>query len=248
MKFVHQHLEEVHSTNEILWELSEKVQLSDFHTISADFQTQGKGQDQNSWESEAGMNLIVSFVVFPDFLAASSAFQISRWVSLSILNYLSSKGLKNTSIKWPNDIYVDDEKIAGILIQNGIQGQYLSKSMIGIGLNLNQEIFTSDAPNPISLKNILKNDFDVLEELSNLIEKLYQCYHLLYKNPQKLVRNYHSNMYQLNSWENYQTNRGVEKGKIVGVDEFGRLSVEFENNQISSFDLKEIRFLQKQQA
>lgn len=246
MKFIHQHLEEVNSTNEILWEFSEKVQLSDFHTISTDFQSKGKGQGQNKWESKAGLNILVSFIVFPDFLVAESAFQISRWVSLSIIDYLSSKGIENLRIKWPNDIYVKDEKIAGILIQNGIQGPFLSKTMIGIGLNVNQEKFSSNLPNPVSLKNILQHDFDVLEEISLLMNYITQTYHSIQSSPQELISNYHDKMYQLDEWKFYQTNRGEEKGKIIGVDEFGRLLLEFEDSRVQAYDLKEIQFLQKE--
>lgn len=243
MSFVHQHIESLASTNDTLWELSEKVQLISFHTISADFQSSGKGQDQNIWESEAGKNLLFSSVVFPDFLAASDAFQISRWVSLSIIEYLKLKGLKKLQIKWPNDIYVDDKKIAGILIQNSILGPSLSKSMFGIGLNINQQVFNSDAPNPVSLVQLKPAKYDVLEELGLLIEILQTNYIHLQMHPLQLMANYHQLLYQRGEWKHYQTDQGIMEAMLLGVDEFGRLKLTDRENKDYVFDLKEIKFL-----
>jgi len=114
MSYVHQHIESLVSTNESLWELSEKVDVLNFHTVSADYQFKGIGQEQTTWESDFGKNMLFSTMVFPDFIIPSDAFQVSRWVSLSIIDYLKTKGITRLKIKWPNDIYVDDKKIAGI--------------------------------------------------------------------------------------------------------------------------------------
>lgn len=243
MNFVHQHIESLDSTNDTLWELSEKLKLSLFHTISADYQCFGKGQDQNIWESEAGKNLLFSSLVFPDFLAASDAFQVSRWVSLSIIDYLRFRGLENLKIKWPNDIYVDGRKIAGILIQNSMLGQNISKSMFGIGLNINQEVFVSDAPNPVSLVQLKPAKYHVLEELMQLIEILQNNYKLLQNHPQRLISYYHQLLYQRGEWKKYQTSQGIIEANIKGVDEFGRLELIDRSSKGYVFDIKEIKFL-----
>lgn len=241
--FLHQHLEVMESTNETLWEFSSKVNLSDFHTISADFQSKGKGQDTNVWESEANKNILFSSIVFPDFVEAADTFQVSRWVSLSIVDYLKSKGIKQVKIKWPNDIYVGSKKIAGILIQNAIAGNHLSKSMFGIGLNINQEIFTSDAPNPISLVQLKPAEYEPLEELHDLITTLMKKYRLLQRRPEKLISDYHELLYQRDEFCSYKVGKGIIKAKILGVDEFGRLLLAEEGLEAIAYDLKEVKFL-----
>lgn len=241
--FLHQHMEVMESTNETLWEFSSKVHLSDFHTISTDFQTKGKGQDSNVWESEASKNILFSCVVFPEFLNAGDAFQISRWVSLSIIDYLDNKGIKELKIKWPNDIYVGKKKIAGILIQNAIAGNHLSKSMFGVGLNINQEVFTTDAPNPTSLVQLKSSEYEPLEELHYLISTLQKKYRLLQRKPEKLITDYHQLLYQRDEYCSYKIAKGAIKGKILGVDEYGRLLLAERGLEAVAYDLKEVKFL-----
>lgn len=243
MGFVHQHIESLVSTNETLWELSEKVDLQHFHTISADYQYKGKGKGENTWESALGKNMLFSTLIFPEFLGASNAFQISRWVSLSIVDYLKSKGITKLKIKWPNDIYVGDKKIAGILIQNSIMGSYISKSMFGIGLNLNQYIFESDAPNPISLVHLKPANYDVLFETHTLLEVLQFNYNLLQSNAQKILDDYHYLLYRLEEWKSYETILGSIEGKIVGVDDYGRLKILDRSDQLHAFNMSEVKFL-----
>jgi len=243
MSFVHQHIESLVSTNDTLWELSEKVELQHFHTVSTDFQLKGKGLDENGWESEFSKNILFSTMVFPTFLVPSEAFQISRWVSLSIIEYLKSKGLEDLKIKWPNDIYVGKKKIAGILIQNSIIGSQISKSMFGIGLNINQYYFVSEAPNPVSLVQLKPANYEILTEMNQLLEILQYNYRILQNHPQKVKYDYHYLLYQLEEWKSYQTNLGTMEGKITGVDEFGRLALLDRSEQVHTFDIKEIRFL-----
>lgn len=243
LSFLHQHMEVMESTNETLWEFSSKVHLSDFHTISTDFQTKGKGQDTNVWESEAGKNILFSTLVFPEFIEAVDAFQLSRWVSLSIIDYLESKGLKKLKIKWPNDIYVDKKKIAGILIQNAIAGNHISKSMFGVGLNINQEVFGLGLPNPVSLQLLKPSDYEPLEELHILISILQRKYRLLQRKPAKLISDYHQLLYQRDEYCSYQIAKGVIRGKILGVDEYGRLLLAEEGLEPVAYDLKEVKFL-----
>ncbi len=243
MTLVHQHLEEVDSTNSTLWKLSEKIQLSEFHTISTDFQWKGKGQDRNIWQSKKSQNILFSTLVFPNFLLASEAFQISQWVSLCIVDYLKTHDITDVTIKWPNDIYVGDRKIAGILIQNAISGDKLSKSVIGIGININQMIFPMELPNPVSLVQLKNQEYDVLEEVHVLISICQRNFNQLRNNPQQLIEKYHQSLYQLNTWNYYKVKGEIIKGKIIGVDEFGRLSLEKDTSEISYFDLKEVQFI-----
>lgn len=243
MTFVHQFLEELDSTNNVLWELSEKVQLTEFHTVSTDYQWNGRGQDRNIWFSSKAQNILLSALVFPNFLKASDAFQISRWVSLSILDFLKDHKIKDAKIKWPNDIYVRNKKIAGILIQNAISGNHLSKSLVGIGLNINEKDFPKELPNPVSLFQLVQRELLVLEESDHLIRILQKNYQLIKKSPQKIIKLYHQKLYQLGEWAKYQIKNEIQEAKILGVDEFGRLEIENRRGVVSQFDLKEIKFV-----
>ena len=154
------HLEETDSTNKYLNELCNKQCVEELTTITADFQTSGRGQRGNSWESEAGQNLMFSFVLYPTFLKARRQFLLSQIISLAIKEELE-RYVSNISIKWPNDIYWKDKKICGMLIENDLTGVHISRSITGIGINVNQETFCSDAPNPVSLKQINGQSYDL---------------------------------------------------------------------------------------
>lgn len=148
--------------------------------VMARVQTAGRGQRGNSWEAEPGMNITLSLLLRPEGIEPARQFIISQAVSLAIVEMLDSFiGADAVSIKWPNDIYVNDSKIAGILIENVISGSAISRSIVGVGLNVNQTEFLSDAPNPVSLKQLLpKVDFnvDVLAEamVSDILGKVDQ--------------------------------------------------------------------------
>lgn len=122
----------------------------DFTVWAAEFQTAGRGQRGNTWESAVGENLTFSILFKPAKFLSTRQFELSEVVALGVVNYLSTKGIK-AKIKWPNDIYVEDKKICGILIENTLSSDTLSVCIAGIGLNLNQRIFRSDAPNPTSV-------------------------------------------------------------------------------------------------
>ena len=242
-KPVHFHVDTLESTNLSLWQLSEDKILGNFYTVSAGFQHRGRGQDENYWESTKDQNILMTTMVYPHFLLAENVFQISRWVSLSVVDYLKQKGLSNLHIKWPNDIYVGPKKIAGILIQNAICGHDLDKSMIGIGLNVNQTKFYSNAPNPISLQQITDTQYVIVNEINELLVCLQREYSVLQNQPQKIISKYLDLLYQKDEWCYYQIGEERTKAKIHGVDQFGRLQLEKFNGIIDVFDIKEIRFL-----
>ena len=148
-------LDETASTNQYLSQLCNQLQesVAELTTVTAEFQTAGKGQRGNTWEAEEGKNLLFSFVLYPSFLEARRQFILSQIVSLAIKEELS-RWSDEITIKWPNDIYWKDKKICGILIENDLSGHHIRRSIAGIGININQEVFNSDAPNPFSLKQI----------------------------------------------------------------------------------------------
>ena len=132
-------IEDVTSTNDYLSQLCKNNETKEFYTVWAERQTAGRGQRGNSWESEPGKNLTFSIVLYPTVLKARQQFYLSMLVSTAVV-YALNNYTKGFSVKWPNDIYWNDKKIAGILIENELEGNYVMQSIVGIGLNVNQEL------------------------------------------------------------------------------------------------------------
>ena len=155
--------------------------LDNLSVVAARTQTSGRGQGDHTWTSEPGQNLTFTFVLkFPPCapLAASEILRITQAVTHALREYLLSKGVA-ARIKWPNDIYVGDKKICGILIENILGGKQVAASMVGIGLNLNQSRFPADLPNPVSLRQVTGRRYDLREELVLLREELKKSASLL---------------------------------------------------------------------
>ena len=146
-------LDETTSTNSYLAELCDTQTCPELTSIYTAYQSAGRGQRGNSWESEAGANLLFSFVVYPEFLEARRQFLLSQITALALQEILSLY-TEDIRIKWPNDIYWKDKKLCGTLIENDLTGTHIGRSISGTGVNLNQEQFISDAPNScITLSN-----------------------------------------------------------------------------------------------
>ena len=161
---------ETTSTNSLLRELIIKESLSEGSVVVADFQTAGRGQIGNVWESEAGKNLMFSTVLYPTCIPANRQFLISQIAALSVKETLDLY-TDHVTVKWPNDIYWKDKKICGMLIENDLSGHNLYCSIIGIGINLNQAVFRGDAPNPVSLFQIIGKEVDREEVLDRFFSK-----------------------------------------------------------------------------
>lgn len=163
--------------------------------------------------------------------------------------YLKSKGVE-AKIKWPNDIYVEDKKIAGILIENAIEGDSLSESVVGIGLNLNQDKFESNAPNPVSLKKITGKEYDLKEELEKLAFFLYDLY-IPFKNfswgsiSEKISTMYHRNLYRYEEIHKFQETPSGEvfEGRIIGTDKNACLQIEKLDGSVVSYAFKEVKYI-----
>jgi len=160
-------LDKVESTNSYFSDLLKKSKSPEGSIVSALYQSHGKGQGSNSWESEQGKNLLISLVLYPNDLPLDKHFLLSKAISLGLVDYMSAK-TNHIKIKWPNDIYFKNKKLAGILIENVIKGNAITQSIVGIGLNLNQIVFTSDAPNPVSLKQITGKNYLIEQEIVKL--------------------------------------------------------------------------------
>ena len=165
------HIEETDSTNRWLKEHGEGETL-----VVAEYQTAGKGCGSNSWESEKGKNLTFSMLIHPD-ITAHDQFRITEVTSVALCETLAPYIYNKVEIKWPNDIYIGDKKICGMLIENRLQGSTVVDSIIGIGLNVNQRVFESDAPNPVSMWQLLGQDTDREALLQRFLQKWDALWH-----------------------------------------------------------------------
>ena len=232
------------STNQYLQNLlNEGIDIVD-NIVVTDYQTSGKGQGKNVWESEDGKNLLFSIALDMSFLKAENQFILTQIVSVTMINvlknYLPEESL---SIKWPNDIYFNDKKIAGILIKNEIKGMMMGTSIIGIGLNVNQTSFDDNLPNPISMKMITGKDFDLDELLSAISYQLsVNSQQSTANNQPPTANSYIKHLYRYKQWASYEHEGSVKEMMIIGYDQFGRLILKEKNDREVVCDLKEISF------
>ena len=207
------------------------------------FQTAGRGQQNNSWESEGGKNLTISVLLRPTWLPMEKQFYISKITSLGVYDFLKQHGIEST-IKWPNDSYVNDKKIAGTLIENHLGGNTLSLSILGIGLNVNQEIFKSNATNPTSM--LLENGKTIelktaLFDLRSSIFKWYDC--LKNGDFKEIDANYIKHLYRFEEWHWFEKQGKRFFGKIMHVKPNGEIAIEDESGKQSTFAFKEVSFI-----
>ncbi|MBK9390833.1 MAG: biotin--[acetyl-CoA-carboxylase] ligase [Bacteroidetes bacterium] len=235
--------ENLTSTNTYASGLLKSEVVQEGTIIRASFQSAGRGQTGNGWESEAGKNLLISIILYPTAISPADQFLISRVISLGITDFLG-KELQECKIKWPNDIYVRNDKIAGILIENSVMDNKLVSSIVGIGLNINQRKFTGNAPNPVSMTILTGKEYDTdncLTELSMAIDKRYD---LLMKGKNEIIcSDYISKLYRKNEWFGFRDKDGIFKGKIVSVTEEGLLLIEHPDRKIREYAFKEVDFI-----
>ena len=237
------HLPRVDSTNNYAKEYMSKTSPKDGAVILADEQYAGRGQSGNSWESDPLKNLTFSIIYRTDFLPASDQFYLNMAISLGLAEAIQASLTKEDtiSVKWPNDLYVRDRKIAGILIENIVSGANLSWSIIGIGLNINQEIFSDDVwATSLFLENRVEADrFNVLKNILERVEFYYL--ELRSGNLERLKKNYLDVLYHFNEWHSFSDQAGKFEGKITGVNTYGNLIVETATG-IREYGMKEIKF------
>lgn len=237
------------STNTYASELLRQIALSDGSLIYTFEQEKGRGQRGNSWESEPNKNVTLSLVLHPSFITSQHQFLLTKITALAVADLmaeiLQTHGiLHQIRIKWPNDIYVNDKKIAGILIENYLRETTIQQAIVGVGINVNQAVFQT-APNAISLFSLLHQTID-LQHCIALFCECFEARYLQLKNNklEQLNADYLSLLYRINEWSTYQTpGKQVFEGNIKGVSEIGKLQVELISGEIKEFDLKEIVFV-----
>jgi BirA family biotin operon repressor/biotin-[acetyl-CoA-carboxylase] ligase len=190
--------------------------------VVCDAQTCGKGQQGNSWESAAGKNLQFSFFLFPQFLPIERSFYLSRIAALSIAGFLISKGV-TAKIKWSNDIFVGDKKIAGILIEQTIQNRQLMQAVIGMGVNINQQHFSS-AERPTSMLLELQEQQNVGSALEEILAHFSHYYTLLQQAAYPTIRAaYDALLYRQTGWHSYTVQNECFVAALEEVTETGAL-------------------------
>ncbi len=238
------YLESTASTNSLArMLLKEGPRPGDGCVIRTGFQTAGRGQSGNSWESEKDSNLLLTVIVFPDMITAPAQFLLSISVSLAISDFLGFHGIDST-IKWPNDIYAGDRKIAGILIENSVRGDSIEHCIIGIGLNVNQLYFSSNAPNPVSMSMLTGIFYDTATCFTELLSFLDIRYKDLIRGDFENARDqYLSLLYRTGEWHDYLSDGKVFRGRIRSVNEAGQLLVEDSAGRLREFAFKEVDYL-----
>lgn len=216
--------------------------LPGFTLVVADDQTKGRGQQGNSWETEKGKNLTFSLLCHPDFMPASRQFLLSQCMAVSIRQTLAHY-VEGVEVKWPNDIYVGEKKISGTLIECDLQGKSIANCIIGVGINVNQTVFRSDAPNPTSLALLTGKEHDREAVLSSLISNFQNYYEMLEKGREEEVRKlYMQHLYRRRGMHRYADVRGEFMAEIAEVEPTGHLCLRFENGNVVRYELKEVRF------
>jgi BirA family biotin operon repressor/biotin-[acetyl-CoA-carboxylase] ligase len=210
--------------------------------VLADFQTQGRGQQGNSWESEDKKNLLCSLLVTPQNLYARNLFDLSRAVSLAVAHFLKEKNI-DAKIKWSNDIFVQDDKIAGILIEPTIRGDRVLQAAIGIGLNVNQQHFTY-APRATSMLLILNELQNIETTLWAVLKQFFGFYNLLQTQQYQAIRNsYNDLLYRKTGMHKYCADGEIFSAKIMTVSDEGDLVLQKEDGEIVKYRFKQVEFI-----
>ncbi len=222
---------------------AEERESYDCFVASADFQTAGRGQRGNCWESERGSNLLFSLMVYPKGIAASRQFVLSQAMSVAVCRALN--GLDGGfGIKWPNDIYYGEGKVCGTVIETTWHGGCVERCILGVGINVNQSDFSSDAPNPLSLCRILGHEVDRSQLLSCVVEGFMNTLHMVYEGVGDSVASlYRDMMIRKDGLHRYRDAEGEFAARMVCVEPDGHLVLSDSEGRLRRYMFKEVRHL-----
>jgi BirA family biotin operon repressor/biotin-[acetyl-CoA-carboxylase] ligase len=229
------------------------IHLPEFFTLSADYQGAGHGQKGTQWESEVGQNLLASILLRPTFLPLDKQFLLSKAISLGVVAALRKLAPRHTfTIKWPNDLYHADRKLCGILIENNLdEHHHLHHALVGIGLNLNQETFIGDAPNPCSLIHLLGTPTPVQTALTLVVHHIRRQYHRLRREieqpattEQSINADYAAHLYRNDgACHLFQDATGTFRAQVQSVADDGHLTLLDEDGRPRIYAFKEVRIV-----
>ncbi len=241
-------LDETDSTNRYcLHQLDESAltleQPARMIVVSTDYQSAGRGQGTNSWESERGKNLLFSILCHPTWVPVRMQFVLSKCIALALRDALS-EFLDDITIKWPNDIYYKDLKLCGILIESRLSGGRMKDCVLGVGLNVNQQEFHSNAPNPVSLYQIMGHEIDRTRLLNDIVRRFDD----FLKDSQNgdyggIADTYESCLYRLRGFHPYRDQKGEFEAAVVEVEDDGRLILRDRSGMIREYMFKEVEYI-----
>lgn len=238
------------STNTYLRELGGGDPAYDYEVAVADFQTAGRGQKGNTWESEQGKNLLFSILAHPKNIKVREQFYISEAIALavsdSVMAALGPQFAREVSVKWSNDVYWKEFKMAGILIENTLQGDRILDTVVGVGLDVNQEVFLSDAPNPISLKNITGRDYDRDALLSDIVERFKGYMELQADKRSDVDKLYRNRLFRREGYHRFRDAQGEFEACIEGIRPDGCLMLQTTGGGHRVYEFKQVQFILQQ--
>lgn len=224
------YIKSTNSTNSLMKEMLAKGEWPEGeYFVYAGYQTAGRGQTGNSWESEADKNLLCSILLPPD----KDLYFLNIAVGVAILRVIG----EDFTIKWPNDIYYGDKKVAGILVENAILGNEVKYSIAGIGLNVNQTTFVSDAPNPISLKQITGKEYDIDALMQQVYAKVQETLN------EDVWEEYKAHLYRRDGFWKYEDQNGIFEARIIDVLPTGEIVLCDRNGQNRTYGFKQIKYI-----
>jgi BirA family biotin operon repressor/biotin-[acetyl-CoA-carboxylase] ligase len=202
------------------------------HFLYAGYQTAGRGQTGNSWESEEGKNLLCSILLPPN----KNLYFLNIAVSVALIRLLDEQ----LTIKWPNDIYWKDKKLAGILLENAIIGSEVKYAIAGIGLNVNQTTFVSNAPNPVSLKQITGKEYN----MDQLMKDLFEAVNIVLNEAEDVIwSEYKSHLYRREGYWRFEDKNGSFEAHIEDVLPTGEIVLSDKNGQVHQYGFKQIKYI-----
>lgn len=210
--------------------------------LRTDYQTAGRGQVGNTWESERGKNILMSVLLREPAIAVEQQFVLSEVFPLAVVEGVEQvTGAIGLTIKWPNDIYAGDKKLAGILIENTLAEGKIAWSILGLGLNVNQTVWQGSAPNPVSLRVLTGREWDVDELTQAILQRLKERMETI--DPAALRRDYEARLYRREGWHRYRDEQGELEARIADIDDYGRLVLELRSGEKRTYHFKEVAYI-----
>ena len=236
----HIKLETINSTNDYALSLKDSIIFREGLVVTAKFQSGGNGQRGKAWESSENENLLLSVVIEPEIELTEQSL-ISKIVALSVCDVLKNLGI-DAKIKWPNDILVANQKIAGILIQNKLKGNYITHSVIGLGFNVNQGVFKAYSPGATSLRLLLNKEYDVLQIQEQFLSFLTARLNRFKKGENQDIE-YLKSLFLIDKPAAFESENKQFMGIIKGVSEIGKLLIQLEDDSIAEFESQQLKYL-----
>ena len=241
------HIAETTSTNLAAKALPcETAKQHPIRVVWADYQQSGRGQKGTHWEAERDKNLLFTITVEPTAMLAKEQFILSEIASLSVCEALQDYA-NGFCIKWPNDVYHEEKKVCGMLLENKLEGTKVARSYLGIGVNVNQKVFTGNAPNPVSLCTITGKEENRETLLTNILERFEHYFLIMEKGEFRTIKEaYLSRLFRRNGTHTYHDRQGFFEAKILDVEPDGHLLMQDAEGQNRRYTFKEVKYVLKQ--